>query len=145
MSDIQEKPKKRAKWLRVLRTVSFCMLVLILFFLVFMISYIAGIENWQKLDINVLENMDQTLLVYDGEGTLCAGVHGIINRIDIPLEKVPDHVRKAFISAEDARFYEHGGVDIRRIFGALWADVRSGRIKEGASTITQQLRSSSRT
>ena len=139
MSDIQEKPKKRAKWLRVLRTVSFCMLVLILFFLVFMISYIAGIENWQKLDTNVLENMDQTLLVYDGEGTLCAGVHGVINRIDIPLEKVPDHVRKAFISAEDARFYEHGGVDIRRIFGALWADVRSGRIKEGASTITQQL------
>lgn len=140
MSKKNKKPNKQAKgWVRVLRTACVSVLVLILFFLVFMISYIAGIENWQKLDTSVLEHMDQTLLVYDSEGTLCAGVHGKINRIDVPLAQVPETVQKAFISAEDFRFYEHGGIDVTRILGALWEDIKSGSLSQGASTITQQL------
>ncbi|MFZ5973929.1 MAG: transglycosylase domain-containing protein [Bacillota bacterium] len=140
MSKKNKKPDKQTKrFLRVLRTVFVSVLVLILFFLVFMVSYIAGLENWQKLDTAVLEHMDQTLLVYDNEGTLCAGVHGKVNRIDISISQVPDYVQKAFISAEDMRFYEHGGIDVVRILGALWEDIKSGSLKEGASTITQQL------
>lgn len=131
--------KQTKRRLRILRTALVSVLVLILFSLVFMISYIIGLENWQKLDTAVLEDMDQTLLVYDNTGALCAGVHGKINRIDIPLGQVPESVQKAFISAEDARFYEHGGVDLWRILGALWEDIKSASLKQGASTITQQL------
>ncbi len=124
---------------RILRKIFLSVLVSILVFLVFMFSYIAGIENWQTLDTALLEHMDQTLLVYDDGGALCAGVHGKVNRIAIPISEVPDAVQKAFISAEDARFYEHGGVDFIRIMGALWEDIRTVSLKEGASTITQQL------
>ena len=48
-------------------------------------------------------------------------------------------MQKAFISAEDARFYEHPGVDVIRIVGAAWADIKAGGYVQGASTISQQL------
>lgn len=115
------------------------MALLLLLFSVFIISYIFALQSWQKLDTNALENMDQTLLVYDKDNNLCAGVHGLINRIDVSLEDVPLYVQKAFIAIEDARFYEHGGIDIVRILGAFLEDIKSGSLKQGASTISQQL------
>ncbi|MDO5300837.1 MAG: PBP1A family penicillin-binding protein, partial [Clostridia bacterium] len=45
----------------------------------------------------------------------------------------------AFIAAEDLRFFDHSGIDIYRIFGALRSNLKSGTLAEGASTITQQL------
>lgn len=54
------------------------------------------------------------------------------NRTKIEIETLPDYVKYAFISAEDARFYSHQGVDIKRIFGALLADLKAGYFKEGA-------------
>ena len=58
------------------------------------------------------------------------------NYIDI--ENISDNLINAFISIEDKRFYEHQGIDIVRIFGAILNDIKSGSFKEGASTITQQ-------
>jgi penicillin-binding protein 1A len=52
---------------------------------------------------------------------------------------LPKHVPQAFVAVEDKRFYEHGGVDWRRVFGALAANLRSGEYEEGFSTITMQL------
>src|SRR3989442_1386483 len=45
----------------------------------------------------------------------------------------------AVLAAEDHRFFEHGGVDFRALLRAAWANLRAGRVKEGGSTITQQL------
>ena len=45
----------------------------------------------------------------------------------------------AFLATEDKRFYEHKGIDVKRIIGAFLKNIKSGKIKEGASTITQQL------
>jgi penicillin-binding protein 1A len=60
-------------------------------------------------------------------------------RIELPLARVSPHLRKAVIAFEDQRFEDHQGVDVFRIFGAAWADLRQGRAAQGGSTITQQL------
>jgi penicillin-binding protein 1A len=60
-------------------------------------------------------------------------------RIDVPLERVSPHMVAAIIAVEDRRFYSHNGIDAVRIAGAAWRNFRAGRIREGGSTITQQL------
>ncbi len=60
-------------------------------------------------------------------------------RIFVPYDKIPKHVAQAFIDAEDARFFEHGGIDAKSIFRAFIANVRAGHITQGGSTITQQI------
>ena len=52
---------------------------------------------------------------------------------------VPDHVKDAFISAEDKNFYTHRGLDYKRMARALFANLKAGAFKQGASTISQQL------
>jgi len=60
-------------------------------------------------------------------------------RLWIPLAEVPDHVRNAFIAAEDGRFYRHNGVDERGLVRALVSSLAQSGRPEGGSTITQQL------
>lgn len=57
----------------------------------------------------------------------------------ITIDKIPDNLKNAVISVEDKRFYFHNGFDYISITRALYANVRAGKIKEGGSTITQQL------
>ncbi|MCU0577933.1 MAG: PBP1A family penicillin-binding protein [Desulfobacterota bacterium] len=57
----------------------------------------------------------------------------------VPIERIPIFLQNALVAIEDARFYEHGGIDIRGIARALVKDVIKGRMAEGGSTITQQL------
>jgi 1A family penicillin-binding protein len=63
----------------------------------------------------------------------------LVRRVVVPLDTLPAHVPGAFIAVEDRRFYDHGGVDWRRVPGALVANVRSGAVEQGFSTITMQL------
>jgi penicillin-binding protein 1A len=76
--------------------------------------------------------------VYDRYGNLIRTFHGIQNRTVVPLRRIPRYVRRAVIAIEDERYYEHDGVDVRAIARALVANIRSGEITEGGSTITQQ-------
>jgi penicillin-binding protein 1B len=57
----------------------------------------------------------------------------------VRLGAVPTVLVEAVLAIEDQRFFEHPGVDVRRILGALIADVRARRVVQGASTLTQQL------
>ncbi|WP_129124567.1 penicillin-binding protein 1A [Geomonas oryzae] len=57
----------------------------------------------------------------------------------VSIDRIPLFLRKALVATEDARFYEHGGIDVRGIARALVKDVVKGRLAEGGSTITQQL------
>jgi penicillin-binding protein 1B len=61
------------------------------------------------------------------------------DRVPIPLAQAPAHLVNAVLAIEDQRFHEHGGLDLRRIVGATLANVRSGGVVQGASTLTQQL------
>jgi penicillin-binding protein 1B len=60
-------------------------------------------------------------------------------RIPVDLSDVPEHLTQAVLAVEDQRFYRHHGLDLRRIGGALVANVKAGGIAQGGSTITQQL------
>jgi penicillin-binding protein 1A len=61
------------------------------------------------------------------------------NRVVVPLEDLPIHLIEAFVAAEDARFFEHEGVDFLGIFRAFYKNVMAGKIEQGGSTITQQV------
>lgn len=95
--------------------------------------------NWKPLDLDKLTNLSQTSVVYDANGERAGTLYGSENRVYVEIENIPKHVQQAFIAAEDQRFYEHNGVDVIRLFGALWHDIRTMSLEQGASTITQQL------
>jgi penicillin-binding protein 1A len=63
----------------------------------------------------------------------------IERRVLVDRKQIPDVMVKALLAIEDARFYEHGGIDVVRIGGAALKDLASHRLAQGASTITQQL------
>ena len=81
---------------------------------------------------------DQTSFIYDQNGNIVSEIHGEVNRVPVPLEKIPHHVQKAFVAIEDERFYSHHGVDLKAIARAVVNYCKSGEITEGGSTITQQ-------
>ncbi|HWB43313.1 MAG TPA: PBP1A family penicillin-binding protein [Gemmatimonadales bacterium] len=62
-----------------------------------------------------------------------------VRRINVPLDRVPRHVRAAFIAAEDRRFFYHGGIDWRSAGRALAHNLRAFAVREGFSTITMQV------
>jgi penicillin-binding protein 1B len=62
-----------------------------------------------------------------------------LRRTWVPLQRVPPIVRQAIVASEDRRFYSHLGLDLRSNLRALVANLRAGAVREGASTITQQL------
>lgn len=81
----------------------------------------------------------QASLVYDNQDNNYARLFRGENRISVPLNEIPQHLKDAVVATEDIRFYDHFGVDVRRVFGALRADILSGSFTQGASTITMQL------
>ena len=97
------------------------------------------IPHWQKLDISKITDMPGTTTVFAANGEAVGALHGSENRVWAPLSEIPEYVQNAFIAAEDLRFYRHHGVDLYRLMGALWQDVRTLSYAQGASTITQQL------
>lgn len=77
--------------------------------------------------------------VYDVNGKLITTLHSDQNRLPIDINKVPQNLQNAFISAEDNRFYEHIGIDPIGIVRAVVANLTHHGISQGGSTITQQL------
>ena len=72
------------------------------------------------------------------DGTPIARRGAIIGK-SVDASKLPPHVTQAFLAIEDRRFYSHWGVDPRGIARAAWANMGSGGVRQGGSTITQQL------
>ncbi|MDP9068863.1 MAG: transglycosylase domain-containing protein [Actinomycetota bacterium] len=98
---------------------------------------LADLPKLQRKDLRF--TLAQSSKVYDANGGLITTLHKTENRTVIPLSRIPKRVRDAVIAIEDERFYEHQGVDLRAVLRALLANAQSGEIKEGGSTITQQL------
>lgn len=80
----------------------------------------------------------QPLRIYTEDGALI-GEFGEERRAVVRLRDTPVHLRQAILAAEDERFYKHGGVDTLGVLRAAMANVVSGGVKEGASTITMQV------
>jgi 1A family penicillin-binding protein len=84
-----------------------------------------------------LEYGPQTTLIYDAKDRVISALYRE-HRLPVSLELMSQPLQQAVLAAEDRRFYEHNGVDIRRVSAAMLANFRRGRITQGASTITQQ-------
>src|SRR5688500_3760205 len=76
--------------------------------------------------------------IYDRQGRFM-GRLTVIRRVNVPLEKVPRHVREAFLATEDRRFYDHNGLDWRGLARAGFRNVGAFGVREGFSTITMQV------
>ena len=77
-----------------------------------------------------------TLVAADGS---VVARRGAIVAAPVDVGRLPDHVGNAFLAIEDRRFYSHWGIDPRGIARAAWHNARAGGVREGGSTITQQL------
>lgn len=97
----------------------------------------ASVRDMPVLNPSVLESGASTM-IYDKDGNLVTQI-GIKNSVPVDLKEVPEHVRNAFLAIEDPGFYEHHGISLRGIARAAWSDITSRSIREGGSTITQQL------
>ena len=86
-----------------------------------------------------LPKADQRSVVLSKDGKVLATLAGAENRVVVSLKRIPLSVQQAVVAIEDAKFYEHHGVDPAGLLRALLFNVKSGGAYEGGSTITQQL------
>jgi len=102
---------------------------------------LSGCTGLPRLD-EALADADviaQTTKVYAADGSLITELHAEEDREVISLDEVPAHVIDAVLAIEDARFYQHAGIDYKGVLRAVRENVTEGRVVEGGSTITQQL------
>jgi penicillin-binding protein 1A len=100
----------------------------------------AILDASPELDFDSLVPVGYTSFIRNQDGVILQELStGDANRIYVEIDEIPKHVQDAFIVIEDERFYEHNGIDMRGIFRAIFVNLKSGDLTEGASTITQQV------
>lgn len=110
----------------------------ILLMSVFAITGLAYVKEAPALNPKLL-NSPQSSTIYDMNNKKIRDIAGEEYRKTVPLDQVPKKVQNAFLSVEDNRFWDHHGIDFKRVAGAVKANVTEGFGTEGGSTITQQL------
>ena len=103
--------------------------------------FISDLYGLPRIDLLEVYQPSGITRMYSKEGEVLAEFF-LERREVVSLSKVPPQLQKAFIAIEDHRFYQHRGLDFKRLLKAIWIDViewRSWDKAQGASTITQQL------
>jgi penicillin-binding protein 1A len=111
---------------------------------------VAAVGAWVAFYLTFLRDLPDLHSVEDYQPPIASRVldrDGVVigsffeeRRTLVPLGSVPNHVVQAFVAGEDSSFFEHSGIDYRSILRAAWVNLRAGgEIKQGASTITQQM------
>ena len=90
-------------------------------------------------DVSIVPSSYSTTVYNNKEKEIAKLVTSGSNRIKVSIDQVPDNLKWAFIDTEDARFYEHNGIDIQGIGRAVVVAITTLNPSEGASTITQQV------
>lgn len=98
---------------------------------------LASAPDISEMDV-IPTGYSTTVLAADGSETATLVAAGS-NRQYVTLDEIPEDLQHAVVAIEDARFYEHNGIDLKGIARALVADLKSMDFSQGASTITQQL------
>ncbi len=123
-----------AKWMGIGVVVMAALGAITVFFVIR--HYEAGLPSVEQLKKGY--DPPQVTRILARDGTLLANLF-TERRTVIPLSEVPDHVKLAFLAAEDASFYEHAGLNYLGMLRALIANLRAGHTIQGGSTITQQV------
>lgn len=99
------------------------------------------VDSAPSLDDVELMPSGYATTIYDADGNVTQTLMGSdANRIYVDIGQIPKDVQHAFIAIEDARFYEHKGIDLKGIIRAVYTGViNHNGLEQGASTITQQL------
>ncbi len=121
---------------KTLKIISFVILTIVILFTALILILNTTTFN-VKFDENKLINSRRTIVFYDNNERVFAEQSKGLNITTI--DDIPSHTINAFIAIEDKRFYTHNGVDYKALLRATLNNLKSGSIKEGASTITQQL------
>lgn len=131
--------KKRKRKLKIWAKILVALIILAFICLIGVFGYafsvIHGMDEWTVDSLNY----SSTTFLIDNDGTAFEELHSGENRIPLNYEDIPQELIDCFISTEDTRFFKHNGVDIIRVFGAAFADLKSGSFSQGASTLTMQL------
>lgn len=135
-----EPPPRPRDWLRYLRWAALGALGLALAGVLAVVGvfwhYSRDLPSVAELESGYAPPQVTRILARDG--TLLANLF-TERRTVVPFERVPSHVKHAFLAAEDAHFYQHEGLNYLGIVRAMWVNLRAGRVSQGGSTITQQV------
>ena len=113
--------------------------VLSVFLTVFFFSLTAELKAQAKtFDLNKLEQMESASVILDRNGKIFGQIY-VENRETVPYEQLPADLINAVVAVEDAKFYQHHGYDLLGIIRATLKNFTAGHVRQGASTITQQL------
>src|SRR5947207_14913984 len=89
-------------------------------------------------DLSKLEQMESASLILDRNGKIFGQIY-VENRETVPYDQLPRDLINAVVAVEDAKFYKHHGYDMSGIIRAALKNMVAGHVRQGASTITQQL------
>lgn len=106
--------------------------------IVFFLVRAEFVETARQFDLDRLERMESASLIYDRKGGVLGKIY-IQDRDPVPYDKLPQLLVQAVVATEDQKFWKHGGVDYIGMARAALANWSAGRIRQGASTVTQQL------
>ncbi|MFB7915232.1 transglycosylase domain-containing protein [Streptomyces sp. NPDC056061] len=96
------------------------------------------VEGFDEIPANLqTPPLSQRTTILDSKGGMIASVYSR-DRTVVKLEDISPYMQQAIVAIEDARFYEHGAIDLKGILRALNRNVQTGGTAEGASTLTQQ-------
>jgi 1A family penicillin-binding protein len=113
--------------------------VMALFITVFFSSVVVDLQaQANSFDLSKLEQMESASVILDRNGKIFGQIY-VENRETVPYEKLAPDLINAVIAVEDAKFYEHHGYDLLGIIRAAIKNLTAGHVRQGASTITQQL------
>lgn len=136
------KPKRKRRKIKVWNFIFLLFFIFLLSTVGFTLYAVMGVINTTpEIDpTKIGELLDESTFVYDYEGNLIEKVaHQDGYRVVASTDEIPKVLKQAIVAIEDERFYEHKGVDFKRLFGAVWYNLRTRSLGQGASTITMQL------
>jgi len=136
MAENRVKEKKKKKGVKIL-VLLFLLLILLLtgaaaafyFAFVFDLPRLTTLKDYNPYVVSEVYSQDAVLI----------GEFFVERRSVVPLAKIPRMLINAFVAAEDARFFEHRGIDYWRILGATFRNIEAFDVVQGGSTITQQI------
>lgn len=129
---------KRRFW-KIFAIVCSCVIVATILGCVFYVTQLKNSDAYVDFDTNKLNEVYTSLTILDCNGKPIEEPLYLNGYKQIPIDALHDYTYMAFVAVEDKRFFNHNGIDYRRIIGAALNNIKSGRYKEGASTISQQL------
>ncbi|MEI7603512.1 MAG: transglycosylase domain-containing protein [bacterium] len=138
------KIKKRINIIRnIFLSVIFVLLLIALVFLVYIASLISEVsKDIIKIDpSSPFENVAKygDSIIYSSDGIELRRLSGFESKEFIKIDEIPNHVKAAFIAAEDKTFYDNKGINIGSLFRAFLTTLFSKNVYQGGSTITQQV------